>query len=106
MGEVLTGSRGRSARRIVHGTYKGDGTYPKRLTLGFRPSFLAVYAVNSHDFGMTLVYPMQRAKVYSGGVSAEITWHDDGVEWQGVNSYSGDYALNAQNAEYAYLAIE
>lgn len=105
MGEANIGSRG-GARRIVHGTYKGDGTYPKRLTLGFRPSFLAVYAVNSRDDNMTLLYPVQNARINANGASADITWYDDGVQWLAYKADLVGFSLNRVGYEYAYLAIE
>lgn len=95
---------------MEYGSYSGDGTSPRQVTVGFKPKFLLVYAV-----GQPLIYydwNYRTADLYSGvatenGASMGITLSDTGFSVENVeDSVIGvGPILNQTGKTYAWMAL-
>ena len=95
---------------MEYGSYSGNGTSPRQITVGFKPKFLLVYAV-----GQPLIYydwNYRTADLYSGvatenGASMGITLSDTGFSVENVeDSVIGvGPILNQTGKTYAWMAL-
>ena len=86
------------------GTYTGDGTYPRDITLGFQP--IAVFIKHSSGIAATQTYCNSYFAIAGGVPNAfrNCIITENGFQLSNVDS--GRNQLNATGASFVYLAVK